>query len=323
MNRQYLMSLRWLGIASLFICTSAVAQDAGRIYRLAILATGSPQTILSATLPELATLGFVEGQNLTVHMRAGVPLSELAAAAHELVAARPDLIITVAFDASRAAAAASKTIPILLSFTNDPVEEGLVQSYRKPGGNITGQMLRSAEQAPKRLELLHEALPHVRRIGVLEAGTAPGAAEAAKVTARGQALGLTVFTATAPSGEYERAIADLKEKGAEAVVIGSDPRLARDAERFVPLLTTARLPAICEWDYMVRQGCLISFGPDNADLRRRTAHLAARLLRGATPADLPIEGPDRFELVINAKTARLLGVIFPATFLARADEVIE
>jgi putative ABC transport system substrate-binding protein len=164
---------------------------------------------------------------------------------------------------------------------------------------------------------------------VLEAGTAPGAAEAAKVTARGQALGLTVFTATAdftataPSGEYERAIADLKEKGAEAVVIGSDPRLARDAERFVPLLTTARLPAICEWDYMVRQGCLIGFGPDNADLRRRTAHLAARLLRGATPADLPIEGPDRFELVLNAKMARLLGVIFPSTFLARADEVIE
>jgi putative tryptophan/tyrosine transport system substrate-binding protein len=317
------ITARCLSVACLLVSACAVAQSDSRTYRLAILSPGSSQSILSSTLPELAALGFVEGQNLILHMRAGVPVAELPTAAREIAAAPTDLIIAVGPDAIRAAAAASKTIPILMSFTNDPVEEGLVQSYRKPGGNITGQMLRSAEQTPKRLELLHEAVPHLRRFGLLLAETASSEVQSSEAIARAQALGLSVITARAPIDDYEGVVAGLKEKGVEAIVVASDARLARDAGRIAPILAAAGLPAICEWDYMARQGCLISFGPDNANLRRRSAHLAARLLRGGAPADMPIEGVDRFELVINLKTARLLGLTFPATFLARADEAIE
>ena len=301
-----------------------MAQELGRMYRIAVLSPGDPEIIRRVTLPELATLGFVQGKNLVVTIRSNVPFDELPAAARDLVADRPDLVIAVSGLAVKALAAASQSTPILMSFADDPVGERFVASLNRPGGNITGQTLDSDQQSPKRLELLHELLPFVRRFAVLSSATGSNEHQASEVVARGRRLGLEILVARASKPEeYEHAFAQMKTAGAEALVIVSDTKFARDAETLARFANGAGLPTACEWDYMARSGCLLSFGPDNDDLRRRTAHLAARILRGTPPSELPVEGPDRFELVLNLKTAKALGISVPPLLIARADEVIE
>jgi putative ABC transport system substrate-binding protein len=320
MNRREFLALPM----AVFATSSAIAQQLGRIYRIAIVSTGTLNAVVAQSLPELARLGFVEGHNLSVTMRAGVPPDELAGVAQELVAKRPDLVIAVSATVVRAFADATKTIPILMSFTNDPVAEGFVTNFTRPGGNLTGQALRSTEQNAKRIELLRQAIPTARHIALLHSGTDSNVLQVVEARKVGEQIGVRIVSAEARSSEdYETAFSTAKAAGAKALVVASDPRLARDVAVISQLALAASLPTVCEWDYMARSGCLFSFGPDNDELRRRSGQLAALILKGASPADLPIEGPDRFELVINLRTARKIGVEFPATFLARADEVIE
>ena len=302
----------------------ASAEERGRVYRVAVLSPGSIEGIIRVTLPELAKLGFIEGTNLSLTTRSGVPIPEFPAVARELVEKEPDLLVGVSSSAVKAFAAVTDRIPILMSFVGDPVEEGVIASISRPPGNITGQALYSAEQSGKRVELLREAVPTARRVAVLSSGTPGNEVQVREMVGRGERLGLTMSVVRAPEPEgYQQAFSAITDARADAVVIASYPSFARDAETLAALALAARLPTVCEWDYMARRGCLISFGPDNDDLRRRSAHLVAKLLRGTPPAELPVEGPDRFELVLNIRTARALGIEFPPTFLARADEVIE
>ena len=312
-----------LTLAAILAALPAMAQQPGRIYRVAIVNTGTLSVIAAGTMPELARQGFVDGRNLVVTRRSDVAPDQLAAVAREIVDQKPDLIIAVSDVVIRAFADATKTIPILMSFSNDPIAEGFVASLTRPGGNLTGQMLRSTEQTAKRIEILRQAVPMARHLAILTPGTNSGRLQAREALQVAERMGVRLSSAeAATSDEYRPALERLKAQGAEAVLVASNPRFARDASDIARVAGAIGLPTMCEWDYMARAGCLLSFGPDQGDLRLRTAQLAARILNGASPADLPIEGPDRFELVINLKTAKQLGVTIPPNVLARADKVI-
>jgi len=304
----------------------AIAQTAGeRVYRLAELASAqvSLEITRAETLPELAKLGFREGRNLLVEERAGEP-AEMERLAREVVLANPDAIIAIGPDAIRAAAGATKTVPII-TFGNDPVQRGLAASYAHPGGNLTGVVILAEDLDGKRLDVLHEAVPSARRVGAL---FLPSLAyrdtterEVRKV-ASSSGIELLAFNAEGPE-QYEAAFAAMRAARVQAVLITANPTFNRDAGRLAQLALETRLPMMCEWAENARSGCLLGYGPSRSDLRRRVAHYVARIFQGAVPADLPIETPTRFELAINVKTAKALGLDVPPSLLAQADEVIE
>jgi putative tryptophan/tyrosine transport system substrate-binding protein len=199
-----------------------MAQEPGRIYRLAVLSPGAIEVIGRVTLPELGKLGFVQGKNLVVTIRSSIPFDELPAAARDVVADRPDLVIAVSGLAVKALAAASHSIPILMSFADDPVGAGFVASLNRPGGKITGQTLDSDQQSPKRLELLHELVPSVRRFAVLSSGTGSNEHQASEVVARGRRLGLEVVVARAAQGYVNFSSASVVARA--AAWVGLDTR---------------------------------------------------------------------------------------------------
>jgi ABC transporter substrate binding protein len=199
------------------------------------------------------------------------------------------------------------------------------ERVRAGGSNITGLAILAPELDAKRLELLHGALPSGRRIAALVDVSAPGAeARRGRVSdvASQFGLALSVIEADGPQA-YEDAFAAMQAAGAQALAIGASPQFARDGARLAKLAIERNLPTICQWREMAEQGCLLSYGPSRPDLFRRTASFVARLLKGASPGELPIEQPTNLELVVNAKTAKTLGIDIPPTLLARADEVIE
>jgi putative ABC transport system substrate-binding protein len=303
----------------------ARAQQAGRIYRLGHLATTDEGLAITrrAALPELARLGYDEGRNLVLDARVGTG-DALVAAARAMAAAGPDAIIAIGPEALQAAAAATRMIPIVI-FGPDPVAMGLAESLARPGGNVTGVMILPPALDAKRLELLHETLPAMRRIALLLHPDAPwrrlSEEEAARLAAR-LGVALTVHYAAA-AGDYDAIFAAMRAAGAEALVIGAHPQFNFDRERLSVLAIAAGLPTVCEWAAMARAGCLIGYGPDQDDMRRRVARTVAAIFGGAAPATLPIETPTRFEFAVNQRTARALGVAMPPSILIQADEVIE
>jgi putative tryptophan/tyrosine transport system substrate-binding protein len=318
--------MRRFGLLLSLLAAPALAQTAGeRVFRLAELASAkvSLDITRAETLPELARLGFREGRNLVVEERAGEP-AEMERLARDFVLAKPDAIIAIGPDAIRAAAGATKTVPIV-TFGNDLVEQGLAASYARPGGNVTGVVILAEDLDGKRLDVLHETVPSARRVAAL---FLPSLAyrdtterEIRKV-ASSSGIELLAFDAEGPE-HYPAAFAAMRAAGAQALLITANPTFNRDAGRLAQLALEARLPMMCEWAENARSGCLLGYGPSRSDLRRRVAHYVARIFQGATPADLPIETPTRFELAVNVRTAKALGVEMPPSLLARADEVIE
>jgi putative tryptophan/tyrosine transport system substrate-binding protein len=318
--------MRRFGLLLSLLAAPALAQTAGeRVFRLAELASAkvSLDITRAETLPELARLGFREGRNLVVEERAGEP-AEMKRLARDFVLAKPDAIIAIGPDAIRAAAGATKTVPIV-TFGNDLVEQGLAASYARPGGNVTGVVILAEDLDGKRLDVLHETVPSARRVAAL---FLPSLAyrdtterEIRKV-ASSSGIELLAFDAEGPE-HYPAAFAAMRAAGAQALLITANPTFNRDAGRLAQLALEARLPMMCEWAENARSGCLLGYGPSRSDLRRRVAHYVARIFQGATPADLPIETPTRFELAVNVRTAKALGVEMPPSLLARADEVIE
>ena len=275
-------------------------------------------------LPELARLGFVVGRNLTLTTHFGLPaiMPELA---RQAIATKPDVVVAVSTVAILAVKEASSTVPIVMSFIGeDPTAKGLAVSLARPGGSATGVAMMAAELDGKRTSLLHEFVPVARRIAILTGRPprhAEGAEEAQRV-ARELGLETDVFYADEPA-DYVAAFAGMRVARSEALVIISAPDFFRDAALLSRLALEAGLPTVCEWASMARDGCLIGYGPNFAELWRRPADYVARILRGAKPGELPIEQPALFDFAVNLKTAKALGITIAPAVLVRADEVFE
>ena len=276
---------------------------------------------------ELRKLGWVEGSNLTVERRGSEGRYErLPDLAAELVRSRPDLIVAATSQPARAAKDVTSEIPIVFSFVGDPVGVGLVQSLARPGGNVTGvtSLVPGAYNA-KSFEIIKELLPNAQRVAALtnpmnESARLRMSLEVPMVSQLG--LQIEVIEVRAPE-EIPGAVAKAKRLGADALVIVADPILIIPPNRIPDLVAQAALPAIYQARDAVQAGGLIAYSPDVIGIARRHAHYVDRILRGASPAELPVEQPTKYELVINLKTAKTLGLTVAPTLLVRADEVIE
>jgi putative ABC transport system substrate-binding protein len=300
----------------------ARAQTPNRIYRLGHLSNAADSEAFTRqiTLPELAKLGFAEGRNLAFDGRVG-ERDALPNLIRELLASQPDAIVAVG-PAIAAAGAATRTVPIV-TFGFDPTELGLAASYAQPGGNVTGVVILASELETKRLSLLLEAVPDRRRIAVLVPSAGWGGNEVTlQKAAAGLGVELLVFAVATPA-EYPAAFAAMQAKGAQALLIGATPQFQRDGKQLAALALESQLPTVCEWADMARAGCLIGYGPSRIALRKRLADQIAKIFRGVTPGDIPIERPTVFELALNLTIAKSLDLIVPPALLTRADEVIE
>ena len=245
--------------------------------------------------------------------------------ARELVSTRPDIIMAVSDWAVDAAREATRSIPIVAApMGRDPVAAGVAESWSRPGGNVTGVTLTAPELEGKRLDLLREVVPAARRIATLSMHrevTEPAAAPTRAVAAR-LGIQLVELYVDGPD-EYRGAFAAMRSAGAEAVVIVPVPEFIGHAERLAALAAEAGLPTVCGSRRAAEHGCLIGYGPDPVELHRQAAEDLARIFRGASPAELPIQGPTHFDFVVNLKTAKALGLKIPPSILGSADEVIE
>jgi len=272
-------------------------------------------------------LGYLEGQNVAFEDRfAEGRFDRLPSLAADLARRNPDVIVAVAPGAIRAARNATRTIPIVMAFSGvDPVAAGFVASLSRPGGNVTGLTMLAPELSAKRLEILKEAVPGATRVGILGYKPNPGTVEQLKaIEGSAQRLGLTIHVGlTERPGGYDEVFARLATERIGALLVLSDTVLAGDRKRIVETATRARLPTFFDFRESADAGGLVSYGVNNVELYRQAARFVDRILKGARPADLPVEQPTRFELVINLKTARALGLTIPTTLLARADHVVE
>ena len=276
----------------------------------------------------LRDLGYEEGRNLVIEYRwAERKLDRLPALASEVVGLKVDAILTHGSAGSRAAKQATQTIPIVVAVVGYPVENGIVVSLSRPGGNVTGLVLQEFETTVKWLEFLKDVAPTASELGWLDV---PGIErpEAAEVSRRreddaARSLGLTVHRATVQEPtDLVQAFTSLDQQGVGAVIVPNTSLLNPHAAQIASLAIKHRLPAFGS-PLFARAGGLLAYGPDGADLYRRAAGYVDRIFKGAQPADLPMEGPTKFELVINLRTAKALGLTIPPSLLARADQVIE
>lgn len=328
MHRRAFLSLLAAGAT---VPRATAAQPAGRVYRLGILApTAAPppseRNTAAILIPNaLREMGYAPGRDLVVHARyADGRLDRLPDLARELVRDRPDVIVAISAASARAVKAATTMIPIVLYGNLDPVAAGLVKSLAKPEGNVTGVLIAPAGTlAAKKLELLKEAVPGAARIAFL-APADPGINLQVQETRQAAAaLGITLAVTEVQAGDYERAFAALAAERPEALFVGAHTFFVRDRKRIIALAAKHRLPAMYEWPEQVEEGGLMSYGSSLPGTTRRVAAYVDRLFKGARPADLPFEQPAEFQLVINLRTARALGLTLPPSLVARADRVIE
>jgi putative ABC transport system substrate-binding protein len=273
----------------------------------------------------LRDLGYVEGRHFTLEIRgANENFERLPDLAADLVRSEVDLIVAVSSPAIRAAENATSTIPIVMVSGADPVAGLFVSSLARPGSNVTGVTTYLPELAAKRLEVLRECVPGLRRVAVLANLRNPSsAAEARETEAAGRVMALEIQVADARLPEqYPDSFEAITRAGAHAVFVTTDPILSSNRERILQLAARHRLPAMYEWPEIVEAGGLLSYGPSLAEVSTRVAAYVDRILKGARPADLPVERPTRFELAVNLKTATALGITIPAAVVARAGRVI-
>jgi putative ABC transport system substrate-binding protein len=274
----------------------------------------------------LGEAGFKEGENVAIDFRwANGQYERLPSMAADLVAHQAAVIAAGGPPAARAARAATATIPIVFVSGDDPVQAGLVASLNRPRGNVTGMYLFLTQLIAKKLSLLHDLLPHVQFIGaILNSGSAGGGVEAKDLEAAGRALGLPVHIVNAKSvQEIEVGFATLRQQGAGAVIVGADPYYGSQRTQIVAVAERYALPAMYELRSFVDAGGLISYGTDLGDGYRQAGIYAGRILKGEKPANLPVLQSTKFQLVINLKTAKSLGIKISDNMLSLADELIE
>ena len=302
----------------------AEAQQA-KIARLGVLLFGTPDTdAFPAIRRGLSALGYVEGRNIVFEHRYAEGRPErLPDLANDLARSKPDLIIAAGGDVAPFAKRATGTIPIVMITSADPVQGGLVASLARPGGNVTGVTFVSSDLAGKRLQLLKEAAPGVTRVAVLWNPDHPDG-EFPATQAAGRSLGVQVQSLEVRGrDDFASAFATANRERMEAVIVASSRLMTLNRSRILDLALQNRLLIVSGWGPWAAEGGLLSYGPDLDAVIRNSATYVDKILKGAKPGDLPIEQPTKFELIINLRTAKALGLTIPPSVLARADEVIQ
>jgi len=325
-------------IRTIFVCllltvplpTVSEAQQPNKIPRIGYLATSGPEearTAREAFQRGLLDLGYVEGKNINVEYRyAENNFERLPSLVAELVQRKVDGVFVVSLPAIRAAKQATKTIPIVMVTNFDPVALGLVASMARPGGNLTGLTLLTRDLSGKRLELLNEVLPGISRVAIL--GVAPSARESRmfedyEAAARALKIQLQSVEVRGQNPDLEGAFQVATKGRASALITVRNPTLTRHQKRIAELAIKNRLPSMFESTDYVDAGGLVSYAANYTAIFRRAAVFVDKILKGVKPADLPVEQPTKFELVINLKTAKQIGLTIPPNVLARADKVIK
>jgi putative ABC transport system substrate-binding protein len=322
------------GLGLLAAPLAAVAEQAQKIARIGYLTIGSLESpemrsSVDAFRQGLREHGYVEGQNVLIDYReAAGKIEKLPGLANELVRLKVDVIVAAATPAARAAQQATTTIPIVAVAMGDPVRDGLVTSLARPGGNITGSTFLGPELVPKRMELLKEALPRASRVAVLWHPGAFGERTMKDMLNHTEAAARTLgvqlqFVEVQSPDEFDRAFSKMTNPRADALFVFPSPMLFGERRRIVALSEKHRLPSMFAAREFVELGGLIGYGASITNLNRRAATSVASILKGAKPADLPVEQPTNFDLVINLKTAKALGLTIAQPLLQRADEVIQ
>jgi putative ABC transport system substrate-binding protein len=326
-RRDTLIALLALGAAAGTF--AAKAQQPARVRRLGLLTALSPSDIAlwhQAFRLGLRDLGWVEGKNISIEYRYAEGRSErLPELAADLVHLKVDVIVASALTDAVAAQKATKAIPIVMAAAGDSVASGLVESLARPGGNVTGLSQMTTELVGKRLELLKEMIPKLSRVAVLWNPQGPGSTPNWKELQQpARQLGVLLHSLEVRTADdFDKAFADATRARAGALFVMSNHLFVVNMKRIVDFAAKSRLPSVSHISEFADAGGLVAYGPDRDDLFRRAATFVDKILRGAKPADLPVERPTKFELVINQKTAKSLGITIPQSILVRADRVIE
>lgn len=319
-----------LAVAGLAIAAGgAAAQPSPQIYHVGLLSVAANPTDQSppgaGLIRGFARQGFILGKNLMFDRRAAHgQLDKLPQLVDELVASKVALIVTVGYPAALAAKQHT-TLPVVVVQAGDPVEDGLVASFARPGGHVTGISEIAAELSAKRLALLKEAVPGVHRVAMLWNADDLGMSlryKAAEAQARASGIEVESLGVRAPD-DFVTAFAAMVLRPPDAILMVSDVLTTLNRKRVIDFAVQHKVPAIYEYDFLVRDGGLMSYGPNLSEMFDRAAGLAVRILKGADPAQLPLEEPSRFVLAINLATAKAIGLSIPPSLLARANDVIE
>jgi putative tryptophan/tyrosine transport system substrate-binding protein len=317
-----------VGAAAVWPLTAAwpVAAQAQRVFKIGLLDTGLGAAFAVPFSRKLVELGYVEGKNVVIERRAAegnaLRLKEFAA---DLVGQQVDVIVTAGTPAGVAAKQATSVIPIVLGAISDPVGIGLVESLARPGGNATGNSLMAPDLSGKRLEILHALAPGITRFAILWDSSNPGMTERVNETKRAAGQSHVLLHPVGPRNleELDAAFAELLRERPEALLVTAEAFTRRYQSRILDFANSNKIPAMFEDGGYVEAGGLMSYGPDYPAVFAKAAIFVDKILKGAKPADLPVEQPTRFQLIINLKTAKALGLTVPPTLLATADEVIE
>ena len=319
----------WVAVAFLVPRRAARAQSDTRTYRVGVLRPGEPplpQDLQTNLLPVAMTeLGYMEGRTLVLQTRyANGDSQRLSALARSFVEDAFDVVVSVGSLATEAMKKATSSLPIVMFGNFDPVALGLVDNLARPGGNLTGVLIApDGTLAGKRLELLKQAVPRATRIGLLVPDDRSIRQQVEETRKAARALGVALPIVMVHDRDYAAAFAALARERSDAVVVGSHQYFVRDRRQIIELAEAHRLPAIYEWREQVVDGGLMTYSTDLLGQYRRIASYVDRILKGTKPGDLPIDRPHRFDLVINLKTARALGLSIPRHLLLRADELIQ
>ena len=335
MDRRAFIAL--LGVSIQARLLAAEAQQSGKVRRVGIILTTSPVAEMSGPEPThplirafvhaLRALGHVEGDNLILERRSAEGrFEQFPGIVADLVRLQSDVIVTVGTPMTQRAKEVTTTVPIVFVGGFDPVASGIVQSLARPGGNVTGfAFFIDPEIHAKRLQLLKEAVPKISRVAFLGLKSEWEDPVGNRLQAAAQALGLSLFLAEHTATEYSEAFATVTRRRADALLVSSAPSNYAYANRrlVVDFTLRHRLPSIHAYRESVELGGLMEYAADNHDLFRRAAGYVDKILKGTKPADLPVEQPTKFEMVVNLKTAKAIGIQLPTSILLRADEVIE
>jgi putative ABC transport system substrate-binding protein len=325
---------KWVGLALVIALTFALggavvqAQQPAGIPRIGILSPVSGSVFparVEAFRQRLRQLGYVEGKNILIEYRYAEGKRErVPDLAAELVRLKVDIIVTIGPGPTLAAKKASGTIPIVFAGASDPVGTGIVSSLARPGGNITGLSLMAPDLDGKRLELLKEAVPKVARVAFLWQPGGRGNLPLTKMEAAAKALGLKLLSLEVRSlDDFEGAFARAKKERAQALITTTGALINTQQRQVLDFAAKNRLPAIYHYSEFVEAGGLMSYGPDNTDVWRRAGDFVDKILKGAKPADLPVQQPTKFEFLVNLKAAKQIGLAIPVEVLARASRLIK
>ena len=317
-------------LAALVMSLPAAAQPAAaKMYRIGFIGNSTPALEANLVGPfrdGLREHGYVEGRNLVIEYRwAEGNYARLPALAAELIASKVDVLVAAGTPAALAVKRATTTVPMVMVAVGDPVGTGLVASLARPGGNLTGLVSIAPDLEGKRLELLREIVPKLSQVSVLINPANPYTVSSAEqIRAAAQALRLKVHFANVRTGEeLDQALEAIAGEHADGLIMVADRIFLHNRARIAGFATRHRLPGVYAYSELVDEGGLMSFGPSYPGMHRRAAYFVDRILKGANPADLPMEQPEKFELVVNLKSAKAFGLTIPQSVLLRADRLIQ